>query len=92
MKPLKPSMKEKKRYLLIKGSNLKTNVEKAMLDFVGTLGMAKAHLNWIKSGSSSAIISVERGMVNYVRGSFAVSPEKLEVKKVSGTLKGLGKR
>ena len=92
MKPLKPSMREKKRYLLIKGKNLKVNVEKTILDFVGTLGMAKTSLNWIKSGSNSVIISVERGMVDYVRGAFAVSPEKLEVAKVSGTLKGLGKR
>jgi RNase P/RNase MRP subunit POP5 len=89
MKSLKPSMREKKRYLLVKGSNLRENIEKSIFDFIGVLGMSKAGLEWIKSSSDSAVIAVNRGSVNHVRASFAVWPEKIEVKRVSGTLKGL---
>ena len=92
MKPLKPSMREKKRYLLVKGKNLKQNVERAILDFIGVLGMSKVGLRWIKSNTNSAIISVNREMVNFVRASFCVWPEKMSVEKVSGTLKGLRKK
>ena len=91
MKPLKPSAREKNRYLLIQGKNLKENVEKAVLDFIGVLGMSKASLRWIKSQKSSAVISVARESLNHVRASFVVWPEKIEIVKVSGSIKGLGK-
>jgi len=91
MKSLKPSMRENKRYLLVEGKNLKENIEKAILDFIGVLGMSKVGLGWIKSNSNSAIISVNREMVDSVRASLCVWPEKMEVKKVSGTLKSLRK-
>jgi RNase P/RNase MRP subunit POP5 len=91
MKPLKPSMREKKRYLLVKGKNLNQNIEKAILEFIGVLGMSKTGLNWIKSEKDLAVISVNREMVDSVRASLCVWPEKIRVEKVSGTLKGLGK-
>lgn len=89
MKPLKPSMREKKRYLLVKGKNPKENIEKAIKDFIGVLGMSKLGLGWIKTGKESAIISINRKMVDSVRASLVVWPEKMTVTKVSGTLKGL---
>lgn len=92
MKPLKPSMREKKRYLLVKGKNPKENIEKAIKDFIGVLGMSKVGLGWIKTGKDSAIISVNRKMVDNVRASLAVWPEKMTVTKVSGTLKGLERK
>ena len=85
MKPLKPSMREKKRYLKLSGKNLKKNVDKSILDFIGELGMSKASPKWIKPN----ILSINRGSLNHVRASFAVFPEKINVEKVSGTLKGL---
>jgi RNase P/RNase MRP subunit POP5 len=91
MKSLKPSMRENKRYLLVEGKDLKKNIEKAILDFIGILGMSKVGLGWIKSNSNSAVISINREMLDSVRASLCVFPEKMEVKKVSGTLKGLGK-
>lgn len=87
-------MREKKRYLLVKGKNLRENVEKAILDFIGVLGMSKAGLEFIKTdlhSSDSAVIAINRKSVEHVRASFAVLPEKIEVKRVSGTLKGLRK-
>jgi len=89
MKALRPSMKEKKRYLLVEGRELRKNVKKAILDFIGVLGMSKAGLEWIRENKDSAIISVNREAVNNVRASFAVFPKKIEVKRVSGTLRGL---
>ncbi len=91
MKPLKPSMREKKRYLLVRGENLKTNVEKAILEFIGVLGMSKTGLSWIKSNKDSTVISVNRDMVDMVRASLASYKDKMIVEKVSGTLKGLSK-
>lgn len=88
MKPLKPSMREKKRYLKLRGKNLKTNVEKAVVEFVGIRGLSKTGLSFVKDD----IISINRGALNHVRASFAVFPEKISVEKVSGTLKGLEKK
>jgi len=84
-------MREKKRYLLIKGENLKENVEKAILEYVGALGFSKTSPKWIKINKDSGILSVNRKSVDFVKASFVVFPKKLEVVKVSGTLKGLGK-
>ena len=90
MKPLKPSMREKKRYLLVKGKNLRNNIEKSILDFIGVLGMSKTALQFIRTGKDSVIISINRETVNHIRASLIVWPEKMIVEKVSGTLKGLG--
>ena len=82
-------MKENKRYLLVGGENLRGNIEKAILDFIGVLGMSKTALEFIKENKDSAIISVNREMVDSVRAAICVAPKKMEVRKVSGTLKGL---
>lgn len=89
MKSLKPSFREKKRYLLVKGKNLKENLSKAIKDFIGVLGMSEASMETIKFGENWAIISANRNSVDKIRASFAVWPEKIEVERVSGTLKGL---
>ncbi len=91
LKSLKPSMRENKRYLLVEGKNLRKNIEESILDFIGVLGMSKVGLSFIKESSKSAIICINREMVDSVRASLVVFPEKMEVKRVSGTLKGLKK-
>lgn len=91
MKSLKPSAKENKRYLLIKGKNLGANVEKALFDFLGVLGVSKLGMKWIKKDVSSGILAVNREGVDSVRASLCVWPEKISVEKVSGTLRGLGR-
>ena len=94
MKSLIPSHKENKRYLLIQGKELKKNIEKAILEFSGVFGMSKCGLSFISSDSNknSAIICVNREVVDLVRASLVIFPEKIEVLKVSGTLKGLGRK
>ena len=82
-------MRESKRYLLVKGHV--GDIERAILDFIGVLGMSRAGLGWIKRGQDTAVIAVNREAVDSVRASFAVWPKDLRVSRVSGTLKGLGK-
>jgi len=89
MKPLKPSMRERKRYLLVSGKNLKENIPKAIKDFIGVLGMSKTSLSFIKSEKDFSVISINREMLDKVRASLCIWPEKMSVKMVSGTLKGL---
>ena len=92
MKSLIPSSKENKRYFLVSGKNLKENIEKAILEFSGILGMSKCGLSFIKSEEGKTIISVNREAVDLVRASIAVFPEKMEVLRVSGTLKKLSRK
>ncbi len=91
MKSLKPSMRERKRYLLIIGSNLKEKIEKILFEFVGVLGMAETGLKFIKTSKDSAIIAVNREALNKTRAALAASAENIKVEMVSGTLKGLRK-
>jgi len=91
MKPLKPSMKENKRYLLIRGKSLKKNIEASILEFIGVLGMSKCGLSYIKTGKDWAVICINRQALNHVRASFAAWSETMVIERVSGTLKGLKK-
>jgi len=92
MKSLKPSTKENKRYLLIEGDNLKEEIKKAVLDFIGVLGYSKSGLSFIFPKKKSIVLCINREMINYVRASFAVWPKEIKVKNVCGTLKGLTKK
>ncbi len=91
MKALIPSHRENKRYLLVKGKNLKENIEKAILEFSGILGMSECGLNFISSNSknNSAIISINRKSLDLVKASLGVFPKEIDVLKISGTLKSL---
>ena len=91
MKSLIPSNRENKRYLLVKGKNLKSEIPKAIKDFLGIFGMSKISLNFIELNQDFAIISINRKMLDSVRASLCVWQEKIIVEKVSGTLKSLSK-
>ncbi len=53
MKSLKPSHRENKRYLLIKGKDAgKKNIEEVILEFVGVLGYAEASPQFIKQNKN----------------------------------------
>lgn len=89
MKPLKPTMREKKRYLFVKGKI--EDVEKSILEFIGVLGMSKARPVWIKKEKNSGVLSINRESIEHVRASFSIWPEEINIVKVSGTIKGLKK-
>ncbi|MFZ5955479.1 MAG: hypothetical protein ACOYT4_03560 [Nanoarchaeota archaeon] len=85
---LKPSSRENRRYLLI---NEKKNfrIEKAILDYMGLLGFAKAGYIKVKSENEKIIACVTREELEKVRASLCLAG--ISVEKVSGTLKGLHK-
>ncbi|MBU2616754.1 MAG: hypothetical protein KKB79_02100 [Nanoarchaeota archaeon] len=87
MKSLKPTMRENKRYLLVRGEV--KDVQKAILEGIGTIGMSKTGFGWVKKNKDNAVVYVNREMVDSVRACFAIWPEEISVERVSGTLKGL---
>ena len=90
MKPLKPSHREKKRYLLIKGKDAdKKAIEEVILEFVGVLGYAQASPQVIKSGKCKIVLAVNRKSLDKVRTSFVMSGKNLEIVKVSGSINKL---
>jgi RNase P/RNase MRP subunit POP5 len=86
----KPSAKIHRRYLLMKGS--KEKIEKAILDYIGMLGWAKASPVFVKRLKGKNVLAIERKSLDEVRGAFAIAADDIQVLKVSGTLKGLGVR
>ena len=90
MKPIKPSHREKKRYLLIKGKDAdKKTIEEVILEFIGVLGFAESSPKIIKANKNSVILAINRNSLNKIRTSFLMSDKNLEIIKVSGTLKKL---
>jgi len=113
MKPLMPSHREKKRYLLVKAGkssqvrdikDFRKQINLAVTEFLGVLGMAKASMKFIDSGASDstgtgkdkefwAILCVNRGSLEKVRAAFCVfsggTERGIRVENVSGTLKKL---
>ena len=87
MKPLKPSHRERKRYLLIKGKDTsKKNIEEAILEFIGVLGFAEASPNFIKIDKEKIILAINRKSLDKVRTSFLLSRKDIKIIKVSGSV------
>ena len=90
MKPLKPSHREKKRYLLVKGRDVsKNNIEKIILEFIGVLGYAEAGIIFVKINKASVIIAINREAVDKIRTSFLMSKKDLNIVKISGSVKNV---
>lgn len=90
MKSLKPSHREKKRYLLLEGRDAsKENIERAVLDYTGVLGFAKASPQIVKKTAKGVIIAINRKELDKVRASFLMSGKDIQVKKVSGAIGNL---
>lgn len=86
----KSSAKIKRRYLLIEGK--KCDVEKAIIEYIGILGWAKATPIFVHVKKEKKIVlSVDRKELVNIRAAFEASPYKIKVLKVSGTIKGLEK-
>jgi RNase P/RNase MRP subunit POP5 len=88
MKKLKPSHRENKRYLLIKGKDAnKKNIEEAILKYVGVLGYSEASPAIIKSSKNRAILAVNRKSLNKIRAGFLLCEKEMSVSRVSGSVK-----
>jgi len=87
MKPLKPSHREKKRYLLIKGKDAnRKKIDEIILEFVGVLGYAEVCPHFIKVGKGQIVMAINRKSLDKVRTSFLMSGKDLQVVKVSGSV------
>jgi len=87
LKPLKPSHREHKRYLLVSGKDAsKENIEDAILKYVGILGYSKASPMIIKNIGAKIVISINRQELNNVRAALLVSGKQMRIEKVSGTI------
>ena len=90
MKLLKPSHREKKRYLLIKGKDAdKKNIDEIILEFIGVLGYAECSPQIINKSEGKVILSINRKSLDKIRSSFLLSQKDLKIIKVSGSIKNL---
>lgn len=88
MKPLKPSHRERKRYLLIKGKDTsKKNIEDAILEFIGVLGFAEASPSFIKTDKEKVVLVINRKSLDKVKTSFLLSGKDIKIIKVSGSVR-----
>lgn len=86
MKSLKPSHREKKRYLIIVGKDAnKKNIENAILEFIGVLGFAEASPQFINAGKN-IVLAINRRSLDKIRTSLLLSGKDLKIAKVSGTI------
>ena len=83
----KASARVNRRYLLINGT--KENIEKAILDYIGILGWAKASPLFVKRVGKRQVLAISRKEVINVGAAMVAASGNLEVLKVSGTIKGL---
>jgi RNase P/RNase MRP subunit POP5 len=87
MKALKPSHRDKRRYLLILGKDAdKQNIEKCILEYIGILGFAEASPHFIKINKERVILSINRNSLDKVRASFVASDREIRVERVSGAV------
>lgn len=87
---IKPSAKINRRYLLIEAKN-RSEIENTILEYVGILGWAKAAPKFVKTEGKKYILAIERKELTNIRAAFEASDKKINVLRVSGTLKGLKK-
>jgi RNase P/RNase MRP subunit POP5 len=92
-KRLRPSLRENKRYLLIQTPQ-RDRVEKAILEFIGTLGYGQAGIKFIRDENTEkremTILAVNREVIDKIRAALML--KNIKILNVSGTLKGLLER
>ena len=87
MKSLKPSHRESKRYILVRGKDAsRKNIEEVILEFIGVLGFAEASPHFISSSAGKVVVAINRGSLDKVRAAFMTSKKELRIEKVSGSV------
>ncbi|MFH1823148.1 MAG: hypothetical protein ABH817_00300 [archaeon] len=82
---LKPSLKEKRHYLVIKGNQ--KEIESAILKFIGILGYSKAGPIFVETKKDYSMLSVTTKYVEKVKSALIFDKKGLECVGVSGTIK-----
>lgn len=75
---------------MLTGGSSKEAIEKAILEFIGVLGYAKAGIKFVKTDRTKQgeiILAVNREKLNEIRASLMF--KNIDIKRVSGTMKGL---
>lgn len=85
----KSSARIKKRYIETGVSDL-VSVKKALIEYLGVNGWAKASPQFFHR-DGKVIIAIRREMIDDVRAGLELANPLIKVKNVSGTLKGLEK-
>lgn len=85
---INPSARTKKRYLLIEAES-KEEIEKAILEYIGVLGWAKAEPFFVGKKGKNTILAVNREELERVKAAFEVCSKTIKIISISGTLKGL---
>lgn len=67
-----PSLKEKKHYLVLKTDRTSAEIENAILEFIGTLGYAKANPRFVLADKDKMIIAVNTKYVSKVKAGLAM--------------------
>ncbi len=67
----------------------KEEVEKAILDYVGILGWARAGVVFVKTKNNKLVLGVDRKEIEDIRAALELSNKSIKVLRVSGTIKGL---
>lgn len=78
-----------RRHILL-SVNDKNLIERILMDYLGILGLAKCSPVFAES-KNGVVLSINRKEIDNVRAAFEFCKEEVEILKVSGTLKGLGK-
>jgi len=87
MKALKPSHREKKRYLLISGKNSnQKNIDEAILRYIGILGYSEASPKVIKKVKNKLILSINRKSLDKIRASLLLYGKDINIDNVSGVI------
>ncbi len=89
IKPILPSLKEKKRYILYEGKLSRNAIKQGIKDFIGEYGMAKAGIMFIKSKNNKGIVKTNVKWLEQVKTALSLMKTRVKPVKVSGTLKKL---
>lgn len=89
IKPILPSLKEKKRYILYEGKVSRNTIKQGIKDYIGEYGMAKAGIMFIKSKNNKGIVKTNVKWLEQVKTALSLMKTRVKPVKVSGTLKKL---
>ena len=98
MKPLEPTLKEKKRYVAFEVISkksigfeaVKSLILKTLKEFFGTFGLAKIGITFLEFENKKGVIRVDNKFVDNLKASFVLMKEEnimIRSVGVSGTLK-----
>ncbi len=85
---LRPSMRSNKRYVLAQIQN-KEDIKKAVVDYLGVLGLAKMNLISVKKEGDKILFALDRTEVDNLRAAIECSNFDIKILRVSGTIKGI---